>query len=279
MNGMRALWIGKIKYRVLKVAVVLKGRLKKSLGSCPKNRSLSSSFRMMIDVISVFDATTFTMADYRFLVWVGRFFYMLILVGMVYWYRVGRLEAVFGRLVSLPLGMVKESKMGILGGSHLIIPCLFITLLGVNVVGLLPYSFRVRSHLVFRINFGLSFWLGLIMSRLVLGKLHTSMAKLVFSGIAVVGGMLLCWMEKFRVFLRWITLSVRLVANIRVGQIVSVLLGDLIVIYYFIAEFSYHLPLLLVRGVCVLAAELAVGLVQAYLFCLLLTIYRDDHSI
>lgn len=121
--------------------------------------------------------------------------------------------------------------------------------------------------------------MGLILSRVVLGKLHTSIAKLVFSGIAVFGGMLLCWIEKFRIFLRWITLSVRLVANIRVGQIVSVLLGNLMVVYYFTVGSVYYLPLLLLRGVCVLAAELAVGFIQAYLFCLLLTIYRDDHSI
>lgn len=110
-----------------------------------------------MDVMSVFDATTFTRADFRFMVWVGRFFYLLILVGMVYWYQVGRLESVLRLLVRLPLNMVRRSKISILGGSHLIIPCLFVTLLGVNVVGLLPYSFRVRSHLVFSVSFGLSF--------------------------------------------------------------------------------------------------------------------------
>lgn len=257
----------------------MRDRLNKSLGSCPSNRGKSSSFSIMADMMSIFDASTFTKVDSRFLVWVSRFFYLLILVGVVYWHLVGRLEAVFDVLVGMPLGIVRRSKLKVFGGSYLMIVCLFIILIGVDIVGLLPYSFSVRSHLVFRISFGLSFWVRLVLSRLVLGRLRTSIAKLIFCGVVVVGGVFLCWMERFSVFLRWITLSIRLVANIRVGQIVSVLLGNLVVVYYFGFRSMVYFFFLLLRGVCVLVAEAVVGFVQAYLFCLLLTVYGNDHSI
>lgn len=44
------------------------------------------------------------------------------------------------------------------------------------------------------------------------------------------------------------------------------------------ASFTVLLGVLIV-GVGLLLVELAVGFIQAYLFCLLLRVYRDDHSL
>lgn len=35
-----------------------------------------------------------------------------------------------------------------------------------------------------------------------MGRFYTSMSSLIFSGVAVFGGMVMCWLELLRVFLR-----------------------------------------------------------------------------
>lgn len=74
-------------------------------------------------------------------------------------------------------------------------------------------------------------------------------------------------------------MSLRLVANMTVGQILSrSVRGILLNCYFGMASFTVLLGVLIV-GVGLLLVELAVGFIQAYLFCLLLRVYRDDHSL
>lgn len=104
----------------------------------------------------------------------------------------GRFLIFFKLFFSLPESMVKESKFRVLGGGCLLLKSLMVTIFFVNVTGLVPYVIRVSSHMVFSMCFGLSFWFGLVLSRLVFGKLHTSMSKLVFAGLPLGGGLVLC---------------------------------------------------------------------------------------
>ena len=81
--------------------------------------------------------------------------------------------------------------------------------------------------------------------------------------------------ETIRICLRPITLSFRLAANIRAGHIV---LG-LIAIYISRRIFypSLSLGLLFITQVFYTLFEVGICLIQAYIFCLLLTLYSDDH--
>lgn len=112
---------------------------------------------MLLDVMSVFDSSVFTYVDFSFMMWLGRFSYLVILLSLVYWYKVGRFESCLLKLLSIPLEIVNKSGAGMLGGSHLMISSLFIIILGLNLAGIIGYSFPVRSHLVFAMNFSLSF--------------------------------------------------------------------------------------------------------------------------
>lgn len=175
--------------------------------------------------------------------------------------------------------MVARSKLVVLRGSHVLLVSLFIFLLFCNWVGLLPFVMGVRSHLVFRMSFGLSFWLRLVFSSLVVGRVYTSMSKLVFAGLPVVGGIVFCWLEKLRIFFRWFTLRLRLVANITVGQIARASVsGFLLRSYFGVAGYWVFIIILLISA-GLLLVELGVGFIQAYLFCLLLSVYSSDHSL
>lgn len=186
-------------------------------------------------------------------------------------------------LLGLGLGLVEDifkgSKISVIRGGNLLLSSLFFILFLCNVTGLIPFVIRVSSHLVFRMCFGLRFWLTLVLSSLVIGKLYTSISKLVFAGLPVVGGIVLCWLEKLSIFFRWFTLSLRLVANMTVGQILSASVSGLLLNLYFGLSSVFVFGRVLIVGVGLLLVELAVGFIQAYLFCLLLSVYRDDHSL
>lgn len=83
--------------------------------------------------------------------------------------------------------------------------------------------------------------------------------------------------ETVRISVRFITLSFRLAANITAGHIVLGLIG----IYARTALFSsvYSSILLLFIQSFFIMFELGVGVIQAYIFCLLLTLYSDDHPL
>lgn len=229
--------------------------------------------------MSIFDASTCRVVELRGLVWFGNFFYVVLFMGISYFVYEGRAVTLFKIFVSLPGSMVKESKLRVLGGRSLGLKSLFITIFFVNITGLVPYVIRVRSHIVFSLCFGLRFWFSLVLSRLVAGKLHTSISKLVFAGLPLVGGLILCWIEKLSIFFRWFTLSLRLVANITVGQIARASVRGLLFNAYFGISSIYVFGGVLLIGVGLLIVELAVRFIQAYLFCLLLRVYRDDHSL
>lgn len=82
--------------------------------------------------------------------------------------------------------------------------------------------------------------------------------------------------ETSRVIVRPLTLSFRLAANIRAGHIV---LG-LIRIYSAAALLtSYGAFLsLLATTIFYIIFEIAICLIQAYIFCLLLSLYANDHA-
>lgn len=64
-----------------------------------------------------------------------------------------------------------------------------------------------------------------------------------------------------------------------VGQILrSSISGILLNCYFGMGSFVVFFSVLIV-GVGLLLVELAVGFIQAYLFCLLLRVYSDDHSL
>nr|YP_010688217.1 ATP synthase F0 subunit 6 [Pillucina pisidium (Dunker, 1860)]WBR65411.1 ATP synthase F0 subunit 6 [Pillucina pisidium (Dunker, 1860)] len=234
---------------------------------------------MMSDVMSVFDVFTYGFINMGVAVWFCNFMVVAVLVSLIYFCEMGRVSIIMKFSSELVYSVVSSSKLSIMGGGGLMINSLFTFLLFCNVSGLLPFVASSSSHLIFSVSFGFSMWFGLVMSSLVMGKLYTSMSKLVFAGLPVVGGMILCWLEKLSVFFRWFTLSLRLVANMTVGQILSSSLSGILLNCCFGMGSVWVLVIVVAVSVGLLLVELAVSFIQAYLFCLLLGVYSDDHSV
>lgn len=73
-------------------------------------------------------------------------------------------------------------------------------------------------------------------------------------------------------------MRLRLRANITIGQILIRIISSSIILSYYSGISLVVLGVMLL-GVGLLVAELIVGFIQAYVFCLLLSLYRNEHSL
>lgn len=162
-----------------------------------------------------------------------------------------------------------------LKGLSSLVTSVFIVVIIVNLLGLVPYCFRMSSHLVITLSLGLPMWLRLIISRFRF-KPKTATAHFLPDGAPDWLNPFLVLIESSRILVRPLTLSFRLAANITAGHIVLSLLG----VYMASAMFTHILSttLLLFISSFYILFEVAICIIQAYIFCLLVSLYRDDHA-
>lgn len=139
---------------------------------------------------------------------------------------------------------------------------LFILLIRVNLFGLVPWVIRLSRQLVFRVSLGVPLWIAtfLVTRRVLIKKL----AMLVGSGLPLLLAPVIGIIEVGRQIIRPLTLTVRLAANIIAGHIIMALL---------IGATMRRRIILVVLVVGIYLFEIAICLVQRYVFILLLRIY------
>nr|QZL13467.1 ATP synthase F0 subunit 6 [Pherusa bengalensis] len=230
---------------------------------------------MITDIFSSFDPainnTSSTMSGAIF--WTLSSSMILLLFSSL-WMASGRLQT----LLTLPTHIMNSQlsrtfSVNLKGMMSLLTP-LFIMIISVNLMGLLPYVFSSSSHLMFTLSFGLVLWLGMIMSAMVFDP-YTFAANLLPGGAPMWLNPLLVLIETISIMVRPITLSFRLAANMTAGHIVLTLLGA----YTMTAILTSPLAsmLLLPTEILYTLFEVGICLIQAYIFCLLLSLYSDDH--
>lgn len=174
------------------------------------------------------------------------------------------------------LNMVK-SQIGARGGVYFpLIFTLFTFILVANLISMIPYSFAISAQLVAIVSLSLSLWLGVVLIGL---STHGwgFFALFVPSGTPLPLVPVLVLIEVLSFSSRAISLGLRLSANILSGHLLMLILGSLILglmstsIFGFIGGF---IPILGVISIVVL--EFAIGMIQAYVFTILLSSYIKD---
>lgn len=158
--------------------------------------------------------------------------------------------------------------------NHLIHQIFFIVVI-LNILGLFPYTFRVTRHLLFTLRIGLPIWILLIISRAI-KSIKATIAHLLPEGAPDWLNPFLVLIESSRIIVRPVTLSFRLAANISAGHIVLGLIG-----IYAAASWFNRIPVFLILLSLIigyLLFEVAICLIQGYIFFLLLTLYANDHA-
>ena len=146
----------------------------------------------------------------------------------------------------------------------------------VNLIGLIPYSFTVTSHLIITFTMSLSIFIGVNLICINLYKSH--MLSLFLPANTSFGlSLLLVPIEFVSYIFKPISLGVRLFANLMAGHtLLKVIIGfswSMLVLENFMSYF-HIIPLLLI--VILFGLELGVALIQAYVFTILTCIYLND---
>nr|WNO18528.1 ATP synthase F0 subunit 6 [Eulepetopsis sp.] len=230
---------------------------------------------MLVDIFSTFDDHNFVFVNYYILMWVlvlfcGSFLFC------VKWVSSSLMVELFNVLKSIIFAQSNRSFGSKLGGFSLVLCSFFIVLFIFNMSGLIPYVFSVSAHLSFSLSFGFCFWASLIISSFSYNFL-ASLAHLLPVGAPSFLNPFLVLVETASIFFRPLTISIRLVANISAGHIVLGLVGG------FLAESIVSCSVVSLMVVCMLEMgyftfEIGVAMIQSYIFCLLVSLYSDEHA-
>lgn len=145
---------------------------------------------------------------------------------------------------------------------------LFFSIFMINYLGLMPYIFPSSGHLPLAFSLALPLWLGHIVYRWCLQP-NFILAHLVPAGSPFALLPFMVIIESLRSLIRPIRLSVRLVANIVAGHLLITLLSSSVR-----SKTRLRLLRVVILGLVILRGlETAVALIQAYVFCVLSTIY------
>jgi F-type H+-transporting ATPase subunit a len=153
---------------------------------------------------------------------------------------------------------------------------LFMFILAANIIGLIPYTFTVTSHIIITAALALMVFLTVI----VYGFYRNGLKffnLFVPKGIPIYILPLIVFIEVLSFLSRPISHSVRLFANMLAGHITLKVFASFITLLGGLGIFGVFgatLPLLLV--VALTALELLVAFLQAYVFAILTCIYLND---
>jgi F-type H+-transporting ATPase subunit a len=146
---------------------------------------------------------------------------------------------------------------------------LFLFILFCNVIGLIPYSFTVTSHIVVTLALALVVFIGAT----IIGFIRNGFGYLKLfmpSGVPTLLLPLVVLIEIVSYFIRPLSLSIRLFANMMAGHMMlKVMAGFVVMLGYF-----GFVPLIAMVGLTGL--ELLVAALQAYVFALLTCMYLSD---
>ena len=157
-----------------------------------------------------------------------------------------------------------------------IISVLFIFILLNNLIGLVPYSFTITSHLIVTFILSLSIFIGINIICIKQHKLNI-LSLFIPANTSFMLAILLVPIEFVSYIFKPISLGVRLFANLMAGHtLLKVIIGFSWSMMLLEDLFSivHVVPLLIL--VILMGLELAVAFIQAYVFTILTCIYLND---
>nr|BDQ43648.1 ATP synthase F0 subunit 6 [Amynthas divergens] len=230
---------------------------------------------MMPDIFSSFDPYTYNTLFPSNSLFIIMNMLIILLIQTGYWMINTRQSTFIVPLKSTIFTQLSRTFSYQLKGASSIISSTFIILIMINLMGMIPYTFSMSSHLIFTLSLGLPMWLSFILSSSAYSPKKT-IAHLLPDGAPDWLNPFLVIIETTSIIMRPLTLSFRLAANMSAGHIVLSLVGIYCASAWFTSTFGTSMLILTTLGYVLF--EFAICLIQAYIFCLLLSLYSDDHA-
>nr|YP_009136928.1 ATP synthase F0 subunit 6 [Strongylura anastomella]AKE32155.1 ATP synthase F0 subunit 6 [Strongylura anastomella] len=161
-------------------------------------------------------------------------------------------------------------------GHHwaLLLTTLMIFLLTLNILGLLPYTFTPTTQLSMTLGLAVPLWLATVIIGLRNQPTH-ALGHLLPEGTPTLLIPVLIIIETISLFIRPLALGVRLTANLTAGHLLIQLIATAA---FVLTSLSPTLALLTSTLLFLLTLlEIAVAMIQAYVFVLLLSLYLQEN--
>lgn len=178
-------------------------------------------------------------------------------------------------LVYLNIRLVIQENLGKFGDKYFpFVLNIFLFIVMLNLLGMFPYVFPLTAQIVITFGISMSILVAVTISGFRRFKL-SFFSILMPGGVPLVLAPFLVVIETLSYLIRAISLGVRLAANISAGHLLfailsgfafNMMLDGLIILSLF--------PILIMVFITLL--EMMVAIIQAYVFCLLTTIYLGD---
>nr|AAP41232.1 ATPase subunit 6 [Strongylura marina] len=161
-------------------------------------------------------------------------------------------------------------------GHHwaLILTSLMIFLLTLNMLGLLPYTFTPTTQLSMNMSLAVPLWLATVIMGMRNMPTH-ALGHLLPEGTPTLLIPVLIIIETISLFIRPLALGVRLTANLTAGHLLIQLISTAAYVLTSVAPTVAVLTTILLILLTLL--EIAVAMIQAYVFVLLLSLYLQEN--
>nr|YP_009114529.1 ATP synthase F0 subunit 6 [Brachirus orientalis]AHZ58111.1 ATP synthase F0 subunit 6 [Brachirus orientalis]AID59738.1 ATP synthase F0 subunit 6 [Brachirus orientalis] len=156
----------------------------------------------------------------------------------------------------------------------LLFTSLMIFLITVNLLGLLPYTFTPTTQLSLSMGFAVPLWLATVIVGMRNQPTH-SLAHFLPEGTPIPLIPVLIIIETISLFIRPLALGVRLTANLTAGHLLMHLVATATFVLLTLTP-----PVAVLTGILLLLftlLEIAVAMIQAYVFVLLLSLYLQEN--
>nr|YP_010596256.1 ATP synthase F0 subunit 6 [Alnetoidia dujuanensis]WAJ60475.1 ATP synthase F0 subunit 6 [Alnetoidia dujuanensis] len=215
----------------------------------------------MTNLFSVFDPCTGLIS----LNWVSSIIFTAMLP-YKFWLIPNKINFMF---TSITKTLQMEMKMLMpYNGTTLIMLTLFLFILINNLMGLLPYVFTSSSHLIYSLALALPMWFSFMLYGWI-NKYNSMFSHLVPTGTPAVLMPFMVMIETISNIIRPGSLSVRLTANMIAGHLLMSLLGNN-------TSSLFLMTSTMVIYVGLMIFELAVAMIQSYVFMTLSTLYSSE---
>lgn len=189
----------------------------------------------------------------------------------------GRWQSMAELTYEFVANMLRES-VGTEGRQYFpLIFTLFIFIIMCNLLGLVPYSFTVTSHIIVTFAFALCLFIAVTLIGFVRHGFHY-LELFLPKGVPLWLAPIMVVIELMSYLMRPITLSLRLAGNMMAGHILLKVVAGFVVGLIGADAVGYQLMSILPFGLLIVFTgfELLVAVLQAYIFSLLVCVYLND---
>nr|ALO70953.1 ATP synthase F0 subunit 6 [Pselaphinae sp. 12 EF-2015] len=208
--------------------------------------------------------------NFFYLNWMSTFL-GLIFIPFMYWFIPSRWSMMWLLIIN---NLHKEFNLllnkNLNKGSTLMFISLFSMILFNNFLGLFPYIFTSSSHLTMNLSLALPLWLSFMIFGWI-NNINHMFTHLVPQGTPPVLMPFMVCIETISNIIRPGTLAIRLTANMIAGHLLLTLLGNMGPMLL-----NYLIPMLIFIQILLLLLEMAVAIIQSYVFSILMTLYSSE---